>query len=442
MRGTAVFPHLKREVIALKKGRVRKTVVICCAVIIVSAAVLACLYVLGERERAWQEAVDGVRASSSLELEGVSIEPKGIDFTVDGGRQYTEDNPSAGKIKVVVKTLTPSLTAGFDVSGARCSVTLDGEAVFEGEVSRLAEFVPEERGPYLFTVVSDVQTELASGTYTHEFSVEYDAQPVFSLSADSVLQGDTLVLRGSNVTGEVTASVDYDYEPYIKRTGASCVGYIPVNHVRETGEYVVTVSCGGEEYRLPFTVEERDFEVQHLTVSASTASSTYYSSDANAEYARVMYPLFDSFDPELYWNGELFIEPVEGYSVTTTFGVKRFINDSTSPTRHSGMDMACAEGTPVSAPCGGKILFSGFLTLSGNTIVIEHGMGLHTVFMHMSELNCEEGDIVSQGDIVGYVGSTGFSTGPHLHFQLMVGGQSISPHAALDGTSGIYDIFE
>ncbi len=423
-----------------KKG-VKRLVIACCAVIVAAAAALAVLFYLGERDKKRALEAEQLRASAALELEGVSIGPCGIDFTFADGWRYAEDGLADPGIKVVVGTLSPELSAGFGTEGSRCAVSLGGQTVFEGPVSQLGGFVPEERGPYRFTVTSEAETDEGSGVFTHEFLIEYDAQPVFTLSSDTVLQGDTLVVRGQNITTDVTASVEYDFLPYIKRTGTACVGYIPVNHVREPGEYTVTLSCGGQDYPLTFTVEERDFEVQHLTISATTASDTYYSSDANAEYARVMYPLFDSVDPEMYWGGERFIEPVGGYTITTTYGVKRYINDSTSPTRHAGMDMACPEGTPVAAPAGGKILFSGFLKLSGNTVVIEHGMGLHTVFMHMVSLDCEEGDIVAQGDVVGYVGSTGFSTGPHLHFQLMVGGQSISPHAALDGTSGIYEIF-
>ena len=83
-------------------------------------------------------------------------------------------------------------------------------------------------------------------------------------------------------------------------------------------------------------------------------------------------------------------------------------------------------------------MFADFVIMTGNTVVIEHGAGLKTIYMHLSEIDCAEGDIVEQGDIIGLVGSTGYSTGPHLHFEVRIGDQSVSPWPLIDGTSDIY----
>ena len=85
------------------------------------------------------------------------------------------------------------------------------------------------------------------------------------------------------------------------------------------------------------------------------------------------------------------------------------------------------EGTPVPASNRGQVVFADFVIMTGNTVVIEHGAGLKTIYMHLSELNCSEGDMVEQGDIIGLLGSTGYSTGPHLHFELRINGVKSNP---------------
>ena len=125
-------------------------------------------------------------------------------------------------------------------------------------------------------------------------------------------------------------------------------------------------------------------------------------------------------------------------TITSSFGLYRYINGSTTASRHQGIDIAAPEGTPVPASNRGQVVFADFVIMTGNTVVIEHGAGLKTIYMHLSEIDCAEGDIVEQGDIIGLVGSTGYSTGPHLHFEVRIGDQSVSPWPLIDGTSDIY----
>ena len=76
--------------------------------------------------------------------------------------------------------------------------------------------------------------------------------------------------------------------------------------------------------------------------------------------------------------------------------------------------------------------------MTGNTVIIEHGGGLKTYYLHMSEIDCEEGQIVEKGDIIGLVGSTGYSTGAHLHFEVRIGSYAVNPWRLFDGSSTIY----
>jgi len=117
--------------------------------------------------------------------------------------------------------------------------------------------------------------------------------------------------------------------------------------------------------------------------------------------------------------------PLEG-RFTSNFGWRR------SPFRggrsfHTGLDIANAHGSPIRAADAGEVIFSGWWDGYGKAIVISHGRGLSTVYGHMSRLYKQEGDVVAQGQIIGLVGSTGYSTGPHLHFEVRENGKPVNP---------------
>lgn len=98
---------------------------------------------------------------------------------------------------------------------------------------------------------------------------------------------------------------------------------------------------------------------------------------------------------------------------------------------HAGLDIGAGSGTPIHAAKGGTVIFAGEQSGYGNVVIIDHGGGLSTVYAHQSRLGSSEGEQVSQGDVIGYVGSTGHSTGPHLHFETRIGGTPENPRRYL-----------
>lgn len=94
---------------------------------------------------------------------------------------------------------------------------------------------------------------------------------------------------------------------------------------------------------------------------------------------------------------------------------------------HSGIDIGVDYGTPVKAALGGVVLEADWMSGYGNTVVIDHGKGLMTLYGHNQKLAVKQGDQVKQGDIIAYAGSTGNSTGPHVHFEIRVNGEAVDP---------------
>ncbi len=133
------------------------------------------------------------------------------------------------------------------------------------------------------------------------------------------------------------------------------------------------------------------------------------------------------YDGVIQYTGEKFKWPLSGY-YTISSGFSHRINPVTGQSEnHSGLDVPAPAGTPISAAAPGTVAWAYLSGSAGNWVGIDHGNGIVTVYMHMSAFNCKPGDVVKAGDIIGYVGSTGQSTGNHLHFSVRVNGYYVNP---------------
>lgn len=124
-----------------------------------------------------------------------------------------------------------------------------------------------------------------------------------------------------------------------------------------------------------------------------------------------------------------FIRPVPG-NVTSGFGM-RYHPILHITKLHTGVDFSAGSGTPIVAAAEGIVIFAGSLRGYGNTVVVDHGGGISTLYAHQSQILASEGQTVSKGTVIGRVGSTGYSTGPHLHFEVRRGGAPVNPLGAL-----------
>lgn len=134
--------------------------------------------------------------------------------------------------------------------------------------------------------------------------------------------------------------------------------------------------------------------------------------------------IFADASPERFWRGS-FLKPVPG-QVISAFGKRNFYNGKARDP-HAGVDYQGAEGTPIAAPGGGKVVLARDLYYAGNTVILDHGLGLYSYLAHMSEFSVKEGDAVAAGDIIGRIGATGRVTGPHLHWTVRLAGARIDP---------------
>jgi murein DD-endopeptidase MepM/ murein hydrolase activator NlpD len=138
-----------------------------------------------------------------------------------------------------------------------------------------------------------------------------------------------------------------------------------------------------------------------------------------------MRAIYDTVTPERLWDGK-FRLPLKDVTTGGNFGRRRVLNgQARSP--HSGVDFPAAAGTPVFASQNGKVVLAEELYYSGNTVVIDHGYGIYTMYCHLSKIGVAAGDAIKAGDELGQVGATGRVTGPHLHWALTI------QHARVNG---------
>ncbi|HXW57633.1 MAG TPA: M23 family metallopeptidase [Candidatus Cybelea sp.] len=145
---------------------------------------------------------------------------------------------------------------------------------------------------------------------------------------------------------------------------------------------------------------------------------------ANKESERV-HAIFARLTPERLWSGPFQI-PLTGSHSGHNFGKRRVLN-GTSGSPHTGLDIPAPAGTPIHASQAGRVVLAENLFFSGNTVIVDHGLGVYTFYGHMKSINVTENEDVQVGAVLGLVGSTGRATGPHLHWSLIVDGARVNP---------------
>ena len=136
--------------------------------------------------------------------------------------------------------------------------------------------------------------------------------------------------------------------------------------------------------------------------------------------------------PKPLWKGS-FQWPIQDYvELTSHYGARRSINGGGYDTYHEGTDFSAYGGTPVFAPAAGKVALAEPLIVRGGTVILDHGLGIHTGYYHLSEITAIPGQLIEAGQLLGKVGTTGRSTGNHLHWDLLVGTTWVDSEAWMD----------
>ena len=247
-------------------------------------------------------------------------------------------------------------------------------------------------------------------------------------------------------------------------TGRGVMATIPLTAEEPAGSYALRFEQQGRTSRdaavtKSVDVGEHDFEREIIFLDSARYALLSKSAEI-ARDARTIRQVLSSRNGERRWTGK-WREPVTG-GKSSEYGVERFYyraSDSSRAVslpssarasavfagdtaarrsgdvpawRHSGVDIAVRRGTPVVAPAGGTVAEVGEFTLTGRTLILDHGRGVHSVYFHLDTVVVRRGDVVAAGRTIARVGSTGLSTGPHLHYGIYINGKDVDPAAWRD----------
>ncbi len=263
------------------------------------------------------------------------------------------------------------------------------------------------------------------------------APPSFVLSPGSTItrvrawpwpptQGQTLALAvGLDAATALTLTFAGQEYPVFGTDGVRWA-FVPIPPLAQPGNHPLVLTDGEQGLTLQVPVRAGSFPSVNIP-PATTAPILSQGSKVSTEAAR-MAELFSAVSPGGWNLYSRFDSPLHGeLRRTSPFGSRRTYGTSTTITAHEGEDYGAVTGTPVYAPAPGVVVLADPLFVRGNAIVIDHGNGVYTGYWHLSEFSIEVGESVETGQLIGKVGSTGLSTGAHLHRELRVGGRAVDP---------------
>jgi murein DD-endopeptidase MepM/ murein hydrolase activator NlpD len=235
---------------------------------------------------------------------------------------------------------------------------------------------------------------------------------------------------GEKIEAIGMAAFDTPEVKFYVRPNGSARAFVGLPFDRAAGNFPlaarVRTQNGEQILRTTVKAIARNFPTQRITMrNKATASKMNQKAKLSAEKLLVQSKMKNSYAAPL-WEGK-WIQPAPGAPTSSAYGRRRYVNGKWWG-QHNGADIKAGAGTPVYAMNSGRVVLSQNLPdLRGNCIVIDHGCNVFSIYMHLSKRNFKEGQAVTKGQRIGDVGSTGFSTGPHLHFEVRVGWEPVDP---------------
>ncbi|WP_147822279.1 M23 family metallopeptidase [Salidesulfovibrio onnuriiensis] len=262
-----------------------------------------------------------------------------------------------------------------------------------------------------------------------------DAQPQLVFAApDSVAVGEPFAVRITS-TKPLNEVVIYwqgkEVMPAIsvwndKHVALALLGTDVLNAEPGKQELVVTASIDNvrKTYKKNVVVADKKFPRQDLTLPKKMVTPPKEVYDRIARESKVIAEARDTISPERMWKLP-FQRPVDG-DVTSVYGLRRYLNKQPK-NPHRGMDFRAPKGTVIKSVADGKVVLVGEHYYAGNSVYIDHGNGVVSMYFHLSKVSVKEGETVERGQLVGLSGSTGRATGAHLHLSVAVLGKLVDP---------------
>lgn len=261
-----------------------------------------------------------------------------------------------------------------------------------------------------------------------------DAGAVFQFSPGELVQGGSAIVYFNEAATAATMTFGGKQYPMLF-DGARWWAIVGIGAFSEPGIAPITVTyqpAGGGDQAVAtgsIPIVDRAYAIEDIELDEETSALLEPSVVNNEEALRAT--IFAGYTTQRLWDGP-FLRPADS-AVTSTYGIARSYNGGPVTSYHRGTDFAGGDGDPAYAAAAGRVVFADTLRVRGNSVIIDHGVGVYTAYSHLSQLNVSEGQMVAAGDLIGLIGSTGLVTGPHLHWEVIVRGIEVDGELWLAG---------
>jgi murein DD-endopeptidase MepM/ murein hydrolase activator NlpD len=213
----------------------------------------------------------------------------------------------------------------------------------------------------------------------------------------------------------------------VSRSGPYFVALTGTGAFFAPGQYLLELAVSGQPlWTQPWLVAPGQWTFEEITYTGQAA--TIDAETIRLERERLA-AIWSQVTPQPYWSGD-FTEPLQDYlSYSSLYGARRSYSGGPYDRYHEGLDFSAYGGTSVYAPAAGEVVLAEKLAARGGAVIVDHGLAVFTGYYHLSEVLAVPGQVVSAGELIGRVGSTGLSTGNHLHWDLLVAGAWVDPAA-------------
>lgn len=364
---------------------------------------------------------------------------------VASARLYlTDDTPPEVTVRVPTETVRGVITASVVIHDQSPyelqALSLDGRPL-SPTVGLSLDTAPLSDGDHTLTALArDLSRQQNAARAAATFRTE-NTPPTVTVKLDPpvVAQGHTLLVRLA-LSKPATLTAGYDGAPLTVVGAEGGPAASAAARFCRAGECWSLLGFGVDAkavtHTLAFRAVDRLGNTSSVAVTFAVTLTKWVVEDIvlppdkvglanSADENAHLNAAFAANSPIPLWQG-LFATPAPG-EITAPFGEARSYNSGPVASYHGGVDLASPADGPVGAAAAGRVLLAEKLTVQGNTVVVDHGLGLTSAYYHLSAIQVKPGDAVQRGQAVGLVGTTGLSTGPHLHWEMRFLGVPVDP---------------
>jgi murein DD-endopeptidase MepM/ murein hydrolase activator NlpD len=262
--------------------------------------------------------------------------------------------------------------------------------------------------------------------------------PKVFVSSEAALQGGTILIVVKNEPSEISGSLGSIKLLFFRdESGKDWVAITGITVNKEPGEYKLSINFPNKPiFEKPILVFKRDFPVTRLLITPELTQKGYTAKNImnnTVNENKILAKVLNVITPISYIN-KPFIYPLSEIKDVGSFGSVR--KSSKYTVRHLGQDLKAIPNTLVYSVNDGKVVLVKSLRDYGNIVIVDHGLGVYSLYLHLGYFNVKEGQTIKRGDLVGLSGNTGYSVAPHLHFSISMRGASLDPLKFVQATQG------